>query len=238
MRPRLPVADDARYAPAARLLAEPARERMLWALSDGRELSAGELAQVAGVKPATASGHLRRLTKGGLVRVESRGRSRFFRLAGRDVARAMEVLALLAPAGKSSGEPPAAIPSIRFARTCYDHLAGSVGVRLTESLLAAGHLTRSSNGFRVTEGGSEALAEFGVDVGHVQIRAMHTGRAFARACLDWSERRYHLAGALGAALVERLIQLDWIERLPATRAVRVSSAGRRGFKRVFDLRIL
>ena len=233
------AAGDARVAPTAALLADPARAAMLWALSDGRALPAGELAQVARVGAPTASAHLARLTAGGLLACERHGRHRYYRLANPAVVAALEALAALAP------PTPAASPreahagrAVRLARTCYDHLAGVLGVQVTEALVAQGALVLVGRGYPVTDGGRERFAALGVDVAAVEREARRTRRPLTRACLDWSERRYHLAGALGAALADRLLAAGWVERTPASRALRITNDGRRALRREFDVRLL
>ena len=230
---------DCDVASVAALIGDPGRAAMLAALLDKRGLPAGELARVARVGPATASEHLRKLVRGGLLTVETHGRHRYFRLAGPGVARALESLALVAPprAARSAQEAFLA-KGIRFARTCYDHLAGQLGVLVTEALLARRALTLDERGLLP---GIEAAAVFGalgVDVAEVTERARRSRRPIARACLDWSERQYHLAGALGGALVDSLIERKWVERVPSSRALRVTSAGRRAFQRELEIRVV
>lgn len=218
-------------APAAALMGDPARAAMLTALLDDRALAAGELAKLAGVSPATASEHLTRLLGGGLVTVVSQGRHRYYRLAGQRVAAAIEALSQLGP--------PAPVRSLRQsqeaaalmqARTCYDHLAGQAGVALLDALLAGGVLAqRNPAVLDVTAAGEAALASFGVNVGSLR----RSRRLFAGACLDWTERRPHLNGALGAAITTRLLELGWIERSSRRRAVRVTPAGREGLTSAF-----
>src|SRR3954447_24434288 len=172
-------------AAAAELLAHPARAAMVEALMDDRGLPATELSAAAGVSPPTASSHLARLLEGGLVTVEQHGRHRYYRLSGHEVAEAVEALARIAPARSArrlSAEGRAG--ELRAARSCYDHLAGALGVALADALQREGILTRTNGSFAVAPAGAERLAELGVD-----LSAAHAERrAFARACLDWSER--------------------------------------------------
>ena len=298
------IARDVDVVSAAALIAEPTRAAMITALLDDRPLAAGELARIAGVSPATASAHLARLLSGGLVTMIKQGRHRYYRLAGPEVAVAMEALAHL------SNATPAQVRSLREsqdaaalaeARTCYDHLAGRAGVALLEALLArevlapapgggqlaacgpdggarpedggppagahGGHAGNGSAGngsggngfagnrapdggragyegrharaapqapirpgaFVVTADGMATLTSFGVNVGALE----KTRRRFAGACLDWTERKPHLNGALGAAMTARLLGLGWIERGSRRRAVRVTPAGREGLSATF-----
>lgn len=218
---------DADLAVVGSLLAEPARVRMLSALGDGRSLPASALAAEAGVAPSTASGHLARLVDGGLLDAESRGRRRYFRLRGPEVAEVLEALARVAPREPvSSLRQATRIDALCAARTCYDHLAGRLGTALMDALLARGLVADE----HVTDAGVERLAELGIDLDAVPGR-----RPRFRSCLDWSERRPHAAGKLGAALAARCFELGWVERLDGTRAVRVTPAGEVGFADRFGL---
>jgi DNA-binding transcriptional ArsR family regulator len=237
-------APGAGFAPVAALMGDPARAAMLTALLDDRALAAGELANLAGVSPATASEHLTRLRGGGLVTVVSQGRHRYYRLAGPQVAAAIEALSHLSqPVPARSLRQSRQAAALARARTCYDHLAGQAGVALLDALLAGGVLT--GNGLAqagtapqaqagpaaldVTAAGEDTLAAFGVNVPNVRT----SRRRFAGACLDWTERRPHLNGALGAAITARLLDLRWIERGAHRRAVRVTHAGREGLAATF-----
>jgi DNA-binding transcriptional ArsR family regulator len=227
------IARDVDVVPAASLIAEQTRAAMITALLDDRPLAAGELARLAGVSPATASAHLARLRSGGLVTMIKQGRHRYYHLAGPEVAAAMEALAHLSSAN------PVQVRSLREsrdaaalaeARTCYDHLAGRAGVALLEALLAGGILVPARpEAFEVTADGMATLTSFGLNIGALE----KTRRRFAGACLDWTERKPHLNGALGAAMTARLLGLGWIERGTRRRAVRVTPAGRDGLAATF-----
>jgi DNA-binding transcriptional ArsR family regulator len=221
---------DAAISPVAALLAEPARVAILMALSDGRELAASELAMVAGVTAPTASVHLAKLVGAGLVGMRRQGRHRFYRLLRPELVHAMEALAVLAPESAPRTHRQARIGrAVRAARTCYDHLAGRLGVTLTGALVERGSLRLENEQFLVTPKGARLFAEIGLDLAAARARR----RAFAPACLDWSERVPHLAGSLGAALLTLVFERGWIERTAESRAVQVTSAGRRGFLRAF-----
>jgi DNA-binding transcriptional ArsR family regulator len=223
---------DAAIAPVASLLADPARVSILFALSDGREISASELALTAGIAAPTASAHLTKLVEGGLVGVRPEGRHRYYRLARPELIPAMEALAVLAPPAAPRTHRQARIGrAVRAARTCYDHLAGRLGVGLTGSLVDRGALRPAGGQFEVTPEGDRLLKDLGVDVEAARARR----RAFAPACLDWSERVPHLAGSLGAALLARLFDLGWIERTPGSRAVRVTREGGQSLSRDFGI---
>ncbi|GAA5115925.1 ArsR/SmtB family transcription factor [Pseudonocardia adelaidensis] len=215
---------EADLARIGALLADRTRVAMLLALLGGRPMSASALADVAGVSASLASAHLRKLVEGGLLVVESAGRQRHFRLATA-VADALEGLLLLAPPDRvTSLRASVRGQNLRRARMCYDHLAGTVGVVLTEALARRGVLVERERGYAVTAEGPLVLAEIGVRLdGLDRLR-----RPLARRCMDWSERRHHLAGSLGAALTSRLIELDWVRLSEASRVVRLTTAGQRG----------
>jgi len=226
------VLADAAISPVASLLADPARVSILLALSDGREVAAGELALVAGVTAASASFHLAKLTSAGMISLRRQGRHQLYRLASPELVQALEALAVLAPESAPRTHRQARIGrAVRAGRTCYDHLAGRLGVCLTRALLDRGAVRLAGAEFDVTPAGEQLLGELGIDLATVRARR----RAFAPACLDWSEREPHIAGALGAALLTRLFDLGWIKRMPASRAVEVTLAGRRGFHRTFGI---
>jgi DNA-binding transcriptional ArsR family regulator len=225
---------DANIAPVAALLADPARASMLGALLSGNPLAAGELSQVAGISPATASAHLAKLLDGGLVAVTAQGRHRYYRLAGHEIATVLESIAEISPVRPARGlRQSREAVALAQARTCYDHLAGRAGVALFDAFMRqrilAGSGTGTDAAYEVTSEGAGQLAAFGVDVATV-ARAR---RRFAGACLDWTQRRPHLNGALGAAVTARLLELSWIERGPSRRAVRVTAAGADGLTDTF-----
>jgi DNA-binding transcriptional ArsR family regulator len=212
----------------AALMGEPARAAMLCALMDGLSLPAGELAELAGVSPQTASTHLQKLLEGELVAVQSHGRHRYYRLANPEVAAALEALMVIAPPARKRATKD---EDLCFARTCYDHLAGWTGVELTRALADSGCLERDGMQFNLTPTGWATLEGFGLDV---EILALQ--RNFAKACLDWTERKPHLGGALGRALTARFLELQWIVRLQSGRSLRVTAAGRVGLQKVFAMR--
>jgi len=209
----------------AALISEPARGRILIALLDGRAFPATDLAQKAGITCQTASSHLAKLTKGRLLQVIPQGRHRYYRIANARVAELLESMARFAPR-KETCRPEPKSP-IQIARTCYNHLAGSLGVRITEAIVGQGLLREVGRDYQLTRKGAEWFYEFGIDAGALR----KSGRVFARQCLDWSERRNHLAGALGSALAEHLFERGWIERVRESRAVRITELGGRELKR-------
>lgn len=214
------------------LMGDPARANMLIALLDGRAWTAGELAFIARISPQTASGHLAKLTDGKLLAVEKQGRHRYFRLATPEVARLLEVAGLVAADGPPRHRPASrADADLRRARICYDHLAGHLGVSLADALISRGWLILDRDGGIVSGAGAAALDRFGIDVEAEGRRR----RAFCRPCLDWTERRPHVAGAIGAALARRSQELGWIETLRDSRAVRVTPQGAEGFAETFGV---
>lgn len=223
-----------RIAEVASLLGDPARVNMMLALSDGRALPAGELALAARIAPGTASGHLGRLVGGGMLVVAPQGRHRYYRIASAEVAALLETVLAVASSqdeghGRARRVPSRADAALREARTCYNHLAGRLGVALADALAASGHVTLGVDGGEVTPQGVDFLAGFGLDLGKTRHKA------FCRTCIDWSERRLHLSGHVGAALCRRCLDLGWIERRPASRAIDVTAAGRKGFQAAFGL---
>ena len=232
------------FAPAAALISDPTRAAILRALLPDRPLAARELARLAGVSAATTSFHLAKLLDGGMIAVARQGRHRYYRLAGHEVAAALEALGLISPTLpvrtlRQSREAAA----LAEARTCYDHLAGRAGVELLDGMLRRGLLQEQSSGrtdrshtsahrFEVTGAGARTLGSFGLNVGEIR----RSRRRFAGSCIDWSQRRGHLNGALAAAVTTRLFELGWIERGSVgqrRRSVRVTLAGTEGLARTF-----
>lgn len=240
-----PLPWDADIASAAALIADSTRAAILRALLPDRPLAAGELARLAGVSAATASFHLAKLLEGGLITVIRQGRHRYYRLAGHEVAAALEALGLISP-----GLPVRSLRQSREAaalaeaRTCYDHLAGRAGVEVLDGLLRQGLLEEksgrtdrgdtSSHRFEVTGAGAKELGSFGLNL--KQIR--RSRRQFAGTCIDWTQRRRHLNGALAAAITSRMFELGWIERAPQSqrrRSVRVTPVGIEGLASTFGV---
>jgi DNA-binding transcriptional ArsR family regulator len=212
----------------ASLIGDPARANMLMALMSGMALTAGELAREADVTPQTASGHLAKLRDAALVIMEVQGRHRYFRLAGPDVAGALEGLMELASrTGRLRTRPGPRDGAMRKARVCYDHLAGEMGVHLHEALVEQGYVIATRDGLGLSPAGASRFRAEGIDVKAMTVR----GRAVCRACLDWSERRHHLAGALGAALLNLFYARGWARRDGKGRAVIFSPHGLAAFQR-------
>jgi DNA-binding transcriptional ArsR family regulator len=228
---------EANVAVPAALIADPARAAILMALLDGRAQPATALAYAAGISSQSASNHLGKLVGGGLLRLRSVGRHRYYCLANGEIARVLESLAGIAPAVRSLEAPRSPLArQLRAARTCYDHLAGRLGVALAEALVRQGWLGEIAGDderFALTDAGRAAFAEFGVPLDGLRPDK----RGVARKCLDWTERRNHVAGPLGVRLLARLTGLGWLERGggPRGRAVRVTPAGLTGLHERFGL---
>ncbi len=221
---------DADVAAAAALIGEPARAALLLALAEDESLPARELAARARISPSTASGHLAKLLSGGLVAAERVGRHRYFRLAEPSVAVALEALSVIAPESPVRTLREATVSdAIRHARTCYDHLAGRLGVELAAALEREGILLYAEDEYTLGPAAAARLGPLGID-----IEDLAAGRRpLVRSCLDWSERRRHVAGALGAALASRLFELGWLRRRETNRSVEVTEIGRAKLKTEF-----
>ena len=217
-------------APVAALAGDPARANMLAALLGGKALTASELANEAGVTAQTASSHLAKLEAGGLTIAVKQGRHRYFRLSGPDVAGMLEAMAIVAArAGHTRTRTGPAEPALRKARVCYDHLAGEMGVAMFDSLSARGLIAGDDEDLRLTRKGARFMANFGIG-----IDGLREGRRpLVKPCLDWSMRRHHLAGGLGAALLQRMAALKWLRRAREGRAVMFSPAGEAQFAKLF-----
>jgi DNA-binding transcriptional ArsR family regulator len=235
------MVSNALFAEVAALSGDPARASMLHALMVGRALTATELASVAGITPQTASGHLTRMTAIGLLSVEKQGRHRYHRLATPSVARMMEsimqVAAELEPDRKRLTVGPRDA-ALRRARTCYDHFAGQLGVALADALIEQGHVELTSEAGILTESGMAFLGEIGIDTEPMLARrTKRSGRVLCRPCLDWSERRSHIAGAVGAAICAHSFDKGWTRQLDGTRAVLITPPGERVYREKFRARL-
>ena len=244
---------DADIASIGALVADRGRAKILLALGDGRALPASVLADEAGVAASTASAHLGKLVKGGMLRVERHGRHRYFRVAGPEVGELIEALARVSPpAPVRSLKQGNTAQAVRFARTCYDHLAGMLGTQLMDGMLDRELLTGGNGVFdpdaarqdrlaapgfdldyRLTPSGVHELRAFGIDFDSLPPR-----RPLIRYCVDWSEQRHHLAGSLGAALTTRMIELGWVSKAERSRAVHVSDRGLDGLREHFGVELI
>jgi DNA-binding transcriptional ArsR family regulator len=225
---------DAAVSKIAAAIGEPARARMLYCLIDGRARTSTELAIVAEVTPSTASVHLQRLKAERLVTVLAQGKHRYYSLEGANVAAALEALSVLAGCTRNTFVPNT--PNrLRAARTCYDHIAGTLGVALHDRIKALGWLSSApgvENGYELTASGTAALENLGVDV--AAVCALRR-RRFAYACVDWSERRPHLGGALGATLLQLVLKRKWVTQELDSRALNITKVGRREMRLHFGL---
>ena len=219
-------------AEIAALVGDPARATMVSALVDGRDMTASELAAAARVTPQTASTHLAKLTAAGVLSVVRNGRHRHFRLASPTVASMIDGIVAVAlekrPRYRPLSRPARALSA---ARMCYDHLAGRLSVDLTAALVAHEYIAVGDEAAEITRGGSRFLTGFGIDLSAARSKRRH----FCRLCMDWTERRPHIAGLVGAALTKRCFDLGWTERMKHSSAVSVTAAGRRGFRETFGI---
>jgi len=221
-------------AEIAALVGDPARANILCALLGGRALTATELAFAAGVTPQTASGHLGRLLAARLLVLMKQGRHRYYRLAGPQVAQMLESIMNVALEAPPRFQPRSRLDDqLRQARTCYDHIAGRLGVALADRMTEHELIILGDEAGEVTPAGADLLSRLGVDLSAARARR----RVFCRPCVDWTERRPHIGGAVGAALASRCFELKWIERLRDSRALAITPVGRRGLMDAFQLAV-
>jgi DNA-binding transcriptional ArsR family regulator len=230
---------DADVAALARLLAEDARAAILLTLSDGRQQTAGALARAAGLRASAATAHLSKLLRSGLLTAERVGRQRLYQIGDPAITSVLEAMAGFSGARQPRTHGEAYRGSLlRTARMCYDHLAGVLGVAITEALVVDGTLVEHDGGFTLSDTASARLNRIGVDLDEVRVAAQRTRRPIVRACLDWSERRPHLAGALGAAMATALLRANWLERCRDSRALKITNEGRRALRKQFGAIVL
>jgi DNA-binding transcriptional ArsR family regulator len=216
----------------AALIGEPTRVVMLWSLLGGEARPASELAFYAEVSAQNASAHLARLVEAGMLVVEAQGRHRYYRLANAEVAHAIEALMALAPSSKETDKlPRGQTPDLKYARACYDHLAGRVAVQICAALKEKGCLAAVGREFEPTNKGEKLFRDLGIEIRELRQQR----RAFARQCPDWSERQPHIAGALGAALMEQMFRRGWIARIRSSRIVRVTTKGKEDIYKLLRL---
>jgi DNA-binding transcriptional ArsR family regulator len=230
---RLRMVAAANLVEVAALVGDTARATMLNALMGGQSLTASELAYCANVSRSTASGHLSKLVAARLLTVTHKRRFSYYRIASPLVATMLESIKVVAAIEVPPRRQPRSAndDALRFARSCYDHLAGQVGVAVTDALVAMGHIVLTDEGGEVTSSGERFFSAFGVD-----LRA-RTRRIFCQPCLDWSERRYHLKGLVGARILDRLLELGWLKCAPGSRALQLTPAGRAGLSDTFQIEI-
>ena len=222
--------DGPDIARVASLIGDPARANILTALMSGKALTATELSHEASITPQTASSHLAKLCGGGLLDQRKQGRHKYFSLANADVAHVLEsLMGLAAGSGHLRTRTGPGDEELRKARVCYNHLAGSMGIRMYDSFARRGFLQQSANGLALTKCGVGFVSDFGID-----LAALRRKRSpLCRECLDWSERRIHLAGSVGRALLARMEHLGWAKRIPDSRIVRFTKSGQETFNAAF-----
>ncbi len=212
------------------LIGDPARSNILTALMTGQALTASELATECGVTPQTVSSHLAKLESGGLIRLRKQGRHRYFSLSGDDVARLLEaMMGLAASRGHTRIRTGPREPALRKARVCYNHLAGDYGVRMLDVFLSNGYARELGDDIVLGDKGRKFVTEFGIDLSSLEgLR-----RPLCKSCLDWSARRSHLAGSLGSAILDRIVERKWAKRLEGSRVVNFSKPGEKAFLKLF-----
>lgn len=220
-------------AEIAAVIGDPSRAHIVLALLDGRALTAKELAGIAGIAPQTASGHLGRLLSANLLKEEKQGRNKYFRLASSEVARMLEGMLTVASSTLPTRHRPVskADQKMRFARTCYDHLAGWIGVSVADVMVERNYIVFQDDGGIVTDEGMQFFTRFGVKLDGEKTKT----RCMCRPCLDWTERRHHLAGKIGASLTNRMFALGWLCRFDRSRAVQITESGAEGLASIFGL---
>lgn len=226
--------EEDKFISIASLLCEPSRAKIVWNLLDGRAYTASELALVSDLSATSVSNHLSKLLNGEIVKVDVQGRHRYYSFASPEVAYVVESMANLANQ-KPSSKPYKQLKKndVKYCRTCYDHLAGKVGVTIADKLISQKIIVLHDKTFLVTEKGSKFFNDFGLELSELKKQR----RYFAKACLDWSERKYHLAGSLGAGLFDKMLQLDWLRRTKDSRAIVITSLGKSGLRDKFEVEL-
>jgi len=223
------VEDD--FSKIATLIGDKARSIMLWSLLDGKAYTATELAVSANISRQSVSNHLSKLMKAKLVAVEKQGRQRYYRLASEQVAQVIESMASLIPNQKVETRKSPEAQKLAFARTCYDHLAGKLSVELVTSLIEKNVIILCENDYQVTDFGKNWFEELGIEIDALRTKR----RSFAHKCMDWTERKHHIAGALGAAILEHFLKNDWIRRKQNTREIVLTALGEMKLVNVFNI---
>jgi DNA-binding transcriptional ArsR family regulator len=223
---------EKQFKEIAALIGDPVRATIMWTLMDGRALTATELAITSETSPQNISMHLNKLLQADLLSVESQGRHRYYRFSRKDIAYAIEAMASLIPHATGKKNDNIEITSeIKYCRTCYDHLAGKVGVALTDSLLKQKIIVERKNNFEISSKGEKWFSDFGIHINELKEQR----RSFLRPCLDWSERRHHIAGSLAAALLDMMLSADWIRRTKNSRAIIITGNGQKKLHQYFKL---
>jgi DNA-binding transcriptional ArsR family regulator len=217
----------------AKLIGDPTRATILWTLLDGKAFTATELAIAADTSAPNASMHLSKLVSAGLLRAEHQGRHRYYTFSSKEVAYAIEAIASLVPPAATRQKANETMPAIKYCRTCYDHLAGRMAVLIADSLVTKKIIMAKNKQFEITSKGDKWFAQLGIDT--QELRQMK--RSFARSCLDWSERRPHLAGAIGTALLDKMLAEDWLRRTRHSRAIVITGKGKKKIDDLFGIAV-
>jgi DNA-binding transcriptional ArsR family regulator len=223
---------ETQFKTVATLIGDPVRATIMWALLDGRAFTATELAITARTSPQNISMHLAKLVQAGLISVEKQGRHRYYRFSRKEIAYCIEAMANLIPFDRrEKNTTPGNSSPVQYCRTCYDHLAGKVGVMITDSLLAQKIITLKDDLFKVSPKGRNWFTQLGIDMDELEQRR----RFLIKPCLDWSERRHHMAGALPAMLLDNMLSAGWLRKITHSRAVTITGNGHREFYRYFGI---
>jgi DNA-binding transcriptional ArsR family regulator len=218
----------------ASLIGDPVRATIMWNLMDGKALTATELALSSDTSPQNISMHLAKLVQAGLLSVENQGRHRYYKYSRKEIAYAIEALTtLLSPSTTKENFNNEPFQAIKYCRSCYDHLAGKVGVAITDRLLKQRIIVTDGKSFEVTNKGKKWFSDLGINIGELQLQR----RSFLRPCLDWSERRHHIGGSLAAALLDKMLLSDWIRRTKNSRAIVITSKGQKVFYEMFKISV-
>jgi DNA-binding transcriptional ArsR family regulator len=227
------VMEETKFVDVAGLIGEPARAKMLWNLLNGRAYTASELAIVADISGTSASNHLAKLLEADLLKVERQGRHRYFSFSKPEIAYVVESLASLSSYSSSKGIKEIATTGIKYCRSCYDHLAGHVGVKITEALEKKKAIRKHVNSYFVTNSGWKLLAELDI----VESEMINNRRPLTRQCLDWSERRPHIAGQVGAMLLNTMLEKSWFKRMRFSRELIITTKGRGEIQKLFGVEV-
>ena len=226
--------EENNFISTASLLCEPSRAKIVWNLLDGRAYTASELALVSDLSATSVSNHLSKLLHGEIVKVDVQGRHRYYSFANSEVAYVVESMANLSNQKPTSKlDKQLSKNDVKYCRTCYDHLAGKVGVLIADKLISQKIIELRDKTYVVTEKGNKFFNEFGLELTELHKQR----RYFAKACLDWSERKYHLAGSLGNAVLEKMLELDWVRRTKNSRAIVITSVGQSGLRDTFGIEL-
>jgi DNA-binding transcriptional ArsR family regulator len=225
--------EENKFVDIATLIGEPARAKMLWNLLDGRAYTASELAIVADISGTSASNHLAKLLGADLLKVERQGRHRYFSFSNPEIAYVVESLASLSGHSSKEIDKETAPPGIKYCRSCYDHLAGRVGVKITEALEKNKAVRKRVNSYLVTNSGWRLLADLDI----YEKEMINNRRPLTRQCLDWSERRPHIAGQVGALLLNSMLNMSWFKRMRFSRELIITAKGRSGIQKLFGVEV-